>query len=204
MTPIAIATEDQLSEAIAMRLIAEIRTPYHVTHKLRRGGFGYLRSKMDNWRQMAQYQVMMVMTDLDRADCLVEFRDQWLGNRPLPAGLLFRVAVREVESWVLADHVAMRELIGAKGVLPVAPDELADPKQALLRLTKGASKEVREDLLKTIDGNLSPGLGYNARLTGWIDAAWSPQRAAERSPSLARARLRLNEVVGAFDLPAAD
>lgn len=204
MTPIAIATEDQLSEAIAMRLVSEIRTPYYVTHKLRRGGFGYLRSKMDSWRQMAQHQVMMVLTDLDRADCLKEFRDQWLGTRPLPAGLLLRVAVREVESWVLADHVAMRGLIGVKGVLPVAPDELADPKQALLRLTRGASKEVREDLLKTVDGNLSPGLGYNARLTEWIDSAWSPHRAAERSPSLARARLRLSEAVGAFVLPSAD
>lgn len=204
MTPIAIATEDQLSEAIALRLISEIPTPHCVTHKLRKGGFGYLRSKMDSWRQMAQHQVMMVLTDLDRADCLVEFRNQWLASRPLPASLLFRVAVREVESWVLADHVAMRALIGAKGVLPVTPDELADPKQALLRLVKAAPKEVREDLLKTIDGNLSPGLGYNARLTEWVNSAWSPQRAAERSPSLARARVRLKEVVGAFALPTSD
>ena len=50
-------------------------------------------------------------------------------------------------------------------------------------------------------GNLAQGLGYNARLTAWVNSEWSPQRAAERSPSLARARLRLNQVVGAFALP---
>lgn len=204
MTPIAIATEDQLSEAIALRLISEIATPNCVTHKLRKDGFGYLRSKMDNWRQMAKHQVMMVLTDLDRADCLVEFRNQWLGGTPLPANLLLRVAVREVESWVLADHIALRTLIGVKGVLPVTPDELADPKQALLRLAKSAPREVREDLLKTIDGNVSQGLGYNARLTEWVNSTWSPQRAAERSPSLARARMRLQETVAAFTLPASD
>ena len=201
MTPIAIATEDQLSEAIALSLIADISTPHFIQHTLGRRGNGYLRSKMDSWYQMAQQQVMVVLTDLDRANCLVEFRDQWLVAEP-PKNLLLRIAVREVESWVLADHVAMRALIGVKGVLPAAPDELADPKQSLLKLAKSAPKQVREDLLKTIDGNLAQGLGYNARLTAWVHSEWSPQRAAERSPSLARARLRLNEVIGAFASPA--
>jgi hypothetical protein len=200
MTPIAIATEDQLSEAIALRLIADIRTPHFVQLKLGKTGNGYLRSKMNSWYKMAQHQVVLVLTDLDRANCLVEFRDQWLDTEP-PKNLLLRIAVREVESWVLADHIAMRELIGAKGVLPVAPDELADPKQSLLKLAKSAPKQIREDLLKTIDGNLAQGVGYNSRLTAWVSSEWSPQRAAERSPSLARTRLRLNQVVGAFISP---
>lgn len=200
MTPIAIATEDQLSEAIALRLIADIPTPHFIQHKLGKTGNGYLRSRMGSWYQMAQQQVMLVLTDLDRENCLVEFRDQWLLAEP-PQNLLLRIAVREVESWVLADHVAMRALIGVKGVLPAAPDELADPKQSLLKLAKSAPKQIRADLLKTIDGNLAQGLGYNARLTAWVNSEWSPQRAAERSPSLARARSRLNQVVGAFALP---
>lgn len=197
MTPIAIATEDQLSEAIALRLIAEVKTPHQIALKLGKTGNGYLRSRMSSWCQMAQHQVMLVLTDLDHANCLVEFRDQWLVTEA-PKNLLLRIAVREVESWVLADHVAMRTLIGAKGVLPAAPDELADPKQSLLRLAKGAPRQVRDDLLKTIDGKLAQGLGYNARLTEWVNSQWSPHRAAERSPSLARTRLRLNEVVDAF------
>lgn len=200
MTPIAIATEDQLSEAIVLRLISEIPTPHQITFKLGKRGNGYLRSKMNSWYQMAQLQVMVILTDLDRANCLVEFRDQWLVVAP-PQNLILRIAVREVESWVLADHVALRALIGAKGVLPAAPDDLADPKQSLLRLVGNAPRQIREDLLKTIGGNMAQGLGYNARLTAWVNSEWSPQRAADRSPSLARARLRLNEVVGAFVLP---
>lgn len=200
MTPIAIATEDQISEAIALRLISEISTPHFIQHRLGQSGNGYLRSKMGSWYQMAHHQVMLVLTDLDRANCLVEFRDQWLVGPP-PSNLLLRIAVREVESWLLADHVAMRELIGARGVLPTAPDELADPKQSLLQLARNAPKQVRQDLLKSIDGNLSPGVGYNSRLTALVNSGWSPQRAAERSPSLARTRLRLTEVVRDFALP---
>ncbi len=198
MIPIAVATEDELSEAIALRLISELKRPHHVTHALRRNGFGYLQSKMDSWCQMAEHQIMMVLTDLDQANCLVEFRNQWLAERPLPASLIFRIAVREVESWVLADHQAMRELVGKKGVLPTQPDALPDPKQALLGLGKTASKSVRDDLIRTIDGQLRQGVGYNARLTHWINTAWSPERAAERSPSLARARIRLQEAAVAF------
>ncbi len=200
MTPIAIATEDQLSEAIALRLIADLSTPHLIQHRLGKRGDGYLKSKMGSWYQMAQQQVMVVLMDLDRANCLVEFRDQWLVAKP-PQNLLLRIAVREVESWVLADHAAMRVLIGPKGVLPAAPDELADPKQSLLQLAKSAPKQIRDDLLKTVDGNVMQGLGYNARLTAWVNSEWSPQRAAARSPSLARARLRLNEMVGAYASP---
>lgn len=198
MIPIAVATEDELSEALALRLVSEVRTPHQVTLKLRKGGFGYLQSKMDSWCQLAQQQVVLVLTDLDRAACPVEFRDKWLGNRGVPANLLLRVAVRESESWVLADHIAMRELIGAKGVLPPYPDTLPEPKQTLLGLAKGAPRSVREELIKAIDGNLSQGLGYNARLTHWVNTQWSPKRAAERSPSLARARVRIREVAAAF------
>lgn len=198
MTPITIATEDALSEAIALRLVAELQEPHYVAHKLRKGGFGYLRSKMDSWCRMAHQQVVLVLTDLDQAQCAGKLREQWLSARPEPVRLLLRVAVREVESWVLADHVAMRVLIGSKGSLPPRPDELPDPKQALLRLAKGASRQVRDDLLRVEDGRLAQGLGYNACLVKWVSSVWNPEQAAERSPSLKRARQRLREAVRAY------
>lgn len=198
MTPIAIATEDALSEAVALRLIAEIKAPHHVTHTLGGRGFGYLRSKMDSWCQMAQHQIMLVLTDLDRASCLLEFRNQWLANQAPPDSLLLRIAVKEVESWVLADHVAMRDLIGPKGVLPTDPDQLPDPKRTLLGLAKLAPRDVRDDLVRITNGNVQQGLGYNARLVNCVNTTWCPQRAAERSPSLRRACKHLAEAVASF------
>jgi hypothetical protein len=197
MTPIAIATEDQLSEAIVLRLIDDLPIPHRVQHRLGRKGNGYLKAKMSSWCSMAQHQVVVVLTDLDRASCLLEFRDGWLEAAP-PKNLLFRIAVREVESWVLADHVALRKLIGKKGLLPPAPDDLSDPKRTFLNLVTNASRQVKNDLLKTINGNLSAGIGYNAHLTMWVQSEWNPERAEQRSPSLAKARLRLHETVASF------
>lgn len=198
MIPVALATEDALSEAIGLRLLSELTTPIQPTHILRKGGFGYLRSKMDSWRQMSDHLIMFVLTDLDRANCVVEFRQQWLGLQKAPANLLLRMAVKEIESWVLADHVALRSLIGPKGVLPPSPDGLPDPKRFLLQLAKQAPKGIREDLIR-MDGQVAKqGLGYNNRLTMWVHSDWSPARASERSPSLARARKRLQEAAQAW------
>lgn len=199
MIPIALATEDVLSEAIGLRLIAEIEIPHSAPMKLRRGGSGYLRSKMDSWRQMAQHQMMVVLTDLDRANCLLEFRNQWLGPRLVPENLLFRIAVREVEAWILADHVAMRTLIGAKGVLPEEPDLILDPKQHLLELAKRAPREVRNDLIRAEGANAIQGLGYNSRLVSWVRTRWNPERASKLSPSLRRTRIRLREAAEALN-----
>lgn len=199
MTLIAIASEDELSEAVARRLVSELTGPWYITHALRRGGFGYLRSRMDSWRQMARHQVVLVLTDLDQAACPVALLEDWGGQRPLPQNLLLRIAVREVEAWALADHEAVRRLVGPKCVLPPRPDELPDPKQTFLRLSKVAPKGVREDLLRIGEGaRLAQGLGYNARLVPWVALDWNPQRAAERSPSLARTRRRLREVAEAY------
>ena len=185
---IALATEDELSEAIGIRLLAEWAVLSHVKPMLlRKNGFGYLRSRMDNWKQMANRQIVMVLTDLDKLACPIVLRNDWLGKDTIcPKNLLLRIAVREVESWVLADHEGMRQLIGSKGRLPPIPDELLDPKQHLLELARLAPRKIREDLLTSEGAIASQGIGYNHRLVAWVQSVWCPQRAAERSPSLRR------------------
>lgn len=195
MVGLAIATEDELSEAVAVRLVADAAPSLPVTQTLRRNGFGYLRSRMANWCGLAGHQPVLVLTDLDQIACPAELLRQWRGRLKPPDDLLVRVAVREVEAWLLADHEAMRLLFGARGRLPAEPDQLPDPKAHLLALAaKYAPRDVRLDLVKTSGAMSSQGLGYNARLSYWVQTCWHPARAAECSPSLRRARMRLQEL----------
>lgn len=195
MVGIAIATEDELSEAVAQRLVAETNPVLEVVQMLRRNGFGYLRSRMPNWCELARYQPVLLLTDLDRGACPVDLVNQWRGTLTMPDKLLLRVAVREVEAWLLADHVAMRALLGARGRLPVEPDALPDPKAFLLQIAaRHASRDVRADLVQQRGAMASQGIGYNARLVQWVQHHWEPSRAAGNSPSLRRARARLRDL----------
>jgi len=195
MMPVALATEDELSEAAGVKLLSEhpvlAGTPPML---LRKNGFGYLRSRMDSWRQMAKRQIVIVLTDLDKVACPVILLEDWLGaERQHPENLLLRIAEREVESWLLADHEALVKLIGKKIQFPVQPDNLSDPKQHLLGSAKKAHRAVREDLVAQQGAIARQGIGYNSRLVKWIQTEWSPERAATRSPSLLRARNVMRE-----------
>lgn len=196
----ALATEDPLSEAVGLRLLAGLPEKVEVYPRLQRGGVGYLRSKMKSLRQIAHRQGVLLLTDLDRAECPVHLLQEWLDEEsPLPS-LLLRIAVHTVESWALADHEALRKLIGPHGTLPPRPDELPNPKQYLLKLAQRAPREVRLDMVKQAGAVASQGIGYNARLSQWIRSTWSPKRAALRSPSLRRTRERLRNTAAQLTL----
>jgi hypothetical protein len=194
MTALSLLTEDVLSEAVALQLLSEVGIPAQNVQLLGRNGFGYLRSKVANWKELARRRYVLLLTDLDQLACPVAMRRDWLGADPIPPQLWMRIAVREVESWLLADHDAMRQLMGRAGKLPAAPDELPDPKAHLLRLAQQAPRRVRQELVKEKDAMASQGIGYNTVLCEWVRTTWCAQRAAERSPSLRRTRLRLQDL----------
>lgn len=193
MVWIVLATEDELSEQIGLRLAAE--AGLEVGQQLRRGGNGYLRSRIANFCQMAQMQPVFLITDLDQSQCASRLMESWFVGKPRPAQFLFRVAVREIESWILADHEAMQGLFGRRcPKLPIAPDSLPDPKMTLLGLAKAARRDIRDDLVVQQGSIASQGLGYNARLCQVVKEHWIPERAANRSPSLQKTRVRLREL----------
>ncbi len=190
---VVLATEDELSEEVGRALAGE--AGIEIGQCLRRGGSGYLRSRIPNFCQMAMQQPVLVLADLDQVACASRLLASWFGAKTRPQNLLLRVAVREVEAWLLSDHEAMRALLGRGATrLPSDPDTLTDPKRSLLTLAQGAPRDVRDDLLVQHGAIASQGLGYNARLCQVVRDAWRPERAATRSPSLAKARHRLREL----------
>ncbi len=195
MLPLTIATEDELSEAIALRIVLDFPA-LEVGLCLRQGGNGYLRFRMGKFHEMAHRGPVLVITDLDTNICPVALRKTWLRRLPQPPGLLLRVAVREIEAWLLADHDAVVTLLGkqAERRLPEDPDRTPDPKNLLLDLAKRAPGDVRLDLLAEAGAIARQGLGYNHRLCDLVRSSWRPERAAERSPSLRRTILRIGEL----------
>jgi hypothetical protein len=192
MTAFAVATEDVLSEAVAEALLRQIGD-HSVEKRIRQAGSGYLRKRISDFNRMAaKVMPVLLVTDLDRVECAPELVNSWLPGGP-DANLLFRVAIREAESWVLADRSAFAEFLGVSvAKLPDRPDDLPDPKRALLDLVRTSRRrDLRADILPAPGISFPVGLGYNERLTGFVRRLWDCRRAAAASPSLARAVRRV-------------
>jgi hypothetical protein len=195
MRPVVVASEDALSEAVGQRIIEDAGSGLAVTQRLRHGGFGYLRSRMRNFCQIAQRTPVLLLTDLDAEDCPATLIEDWSRKDTIPKQLLFRVAVRQVESWLLADREGMARLLKvSERRLPRDPDDLPDAKRVLLQLAQRAPRAIREYLVAESGATAAQGLGYNAVLTNFVRTNWDPARAEHCSNSLARARIRVNEL----------
>jgi len=188
---IAIVTEDRLTEAVCERLAADLGIEVHM--KLRKDGCGYLKSKLDSFMQMSLHYPVLVVTDLDEKTCAPSLLRSWLNGRVLPPEMMLRVAVREVEAWLMADHEAFGDFIGARINFDV--ESLADPKARLLSLARNANRNVREELVAARGAVASQGVGYNIRLGNFVANSWSPERAAANSDSLFRTIRKLRQLL---------
>ena len=200
MIGVALATEDALSEALGCRLLKEAIIRIRVDLLLRRQGVGYLRSRLRNWQEMARNgQPVVLITDLDRTPCAPQLVREWLGTAAPLQNLVIRVAVREAESWLLADHEGMQSLLGQRCRPPRFPDELRDPKDRLLELAKKGPRAVRDQVVRVKGAKARQGIGYNRCLSEFVASIWSPVRAEKRSPSLRSARQRIDELATRID-----
>lgn len=193
-----LATEDALSEAVGDRLLQEFCAERKILLRLRKNGSGYLRSRIDMLRELAKRDPIFLITDLDQKPCPNALLTHWIGHNKLPENFLLRVAVREVESWIIADHDGIRCFMNKRGIrLPDTPDVLPDPKQTLLQIAaRHAPRDIKDDLLVARNALTSQGIGYNRRLCNFVSEQWSPERACERSESLRRACNSLRALQG--------
>ena len=136
MIPVYIATEDELSEVVLRRILRDLPL-LMVSRSLRRGGFGYLRRNIQAWNQAAKGVPFIVLTDLDQTPCASDLIVDWLRPHSRHPNLLLRVAVREVESWLLADRDHLTTFLKVTGSpIPDNPDALGDPKATLVQLAR--------------------------------------------------------------------
>lgn len=192
---INVATEDEISEAVAVRLVDCIFGNGKVGDRLGRKGNGYLLKKLPSFRQMANREPVLILTDLDDTNCAPSLLRQWSGGRAFPENLLVRIAVRETEAWLLADRDGMANLLGVSPKkIPANPEELDDPKRFLLNLARTAKREVRSELIPAKGAMASQGLGYNRLLSSFVSTDWKIDEATDRSESLSKAVFRLREL----------
>src|SRR5258708_85029 len=145
--PVNLAVEDELSEVVLLRILAEMKK-FSVGTVHRRGGYGYLKRTIHGWNTAAKGIPFVVLTDLTGHECPLALIQDWL-QVPRQPNLIFRVAVREVESWLLADRANLSRFLNVpERLIPMACDTLADPKGTLVSVAdRSRSKVLRERIV---------------------------------------------------------
>lgn len=186
--PANIVVEDELSEAVLRRLLASCGGPWAVLTVYSRGGSGYITKNISGFDNASKGTPFVILLDLDDYDCAAR-RVRALLPRGPRANTIFRIAVREVEAWLLADTKSMARFLGIRPErIPNRVEQLADPKATLVRLAaKAGTRAVREDIVPPKGSTAKQGRAYNARLSKFVSTQWDPKAARANSDSLDRA-----------------
>ena len=195
-TVISAAVEGIVDEAVVRKLIAHAEaTPGDVYGKQ---GKSFLRQRIAGYNNAAEHAPWLVLVDLDNDEhCASPLRSAWL-LQPAPY-LCFRVAVREVESWLLADVERLADFLGvSRSRVPAQPESLNDPKETLVNLARTSRRrDIREDLVPRPEGGRQVGPAYSSRLIEFVSGRWRPEIAARRAESLRRAIVCLTRLTRA-------
>ena len=132
--PVLQSQKGVTDEAVVRRLLAYAGLACGIVYG--KSGKGALLERLPNYNQAARFAPWLVVVDLDQdAECAPPFVRSLL---PDPAGNMhFRVAVRAVESWLLADAGRLAAFLGVPVArIPADPDAQPDPKRTLVDLAE--------------------------------------------------------------------
>lgn len=158
-------------------------------------GKSSLLKKLTAYNAAAMHAPWVVFVDLDNDGlCPGEKLNEWLPN---PSSLMcFRIAVREMEAWLLADHEETARFLGvSRARIPESPEDLEDPKATLLSIARHSRKRaIREGLIPRPGSGQKVGPTYASDIREYGRTQWRPMVAAETAPSLQRCVSRIRQL----------
>ena len=183
---IAAAVEGVTDEAVVRRLIDHAGGQVGIVYGKK--GKSHLCQKIAGYNKAALHAPWLALVDLDAdADCAPPLCNTWL-PQPAPR-LCFRVAVRAVEAWLLADPGTLARYLGVgQSRIPSTSENLENPKATMVGLARRSRrKDIREDMIPRNGSGRRVGPAYSGRLIEYAATAWCPGVAARNAESLRRA-----------------
>ncbi|PZR98548.1 MAG: hypothetical protein DLM69_08525 [Candidatus Chloroheliales bacterium] len=180
------AVEGPVDEAVLQRLILHSKgIPTMVYGKK---GKPHLLKSLAGYNAAAQRSPWIVLVDLDKdGTCVGPLLGSWL---PTPAPYMcFRVAVKAIESWLIADRETLATFLGvALSKVPQKPDLEPNPKDTVINLARiSRKKNIREGMVPRPGSGRMVGPLYTSFMIEFTTNHWQPDVAAANSDSLHRA-----------------
>lgn len=200
---LTLAVEDEPSAAVSRRLVRTYRKDVVLSRVIVARGYGKLRVQARSYNEASRNTPFFLLTDLDRAQCAPGLVEDWLNGQPREASFLFRVAVREIEAWLLADQAGIARLLDIEPILvPTDVERLPDPKRTLVDLARHSRiRDLRRGLVPAEGSTARVGPSYVDLVAGFAEKRWTPERARRGAPSLDAAIVALAGLGGGRRTP---
>ena len=203
LNSVILAVEDALSNAVSTKILENfgIEIVQRIPNIYQ--GNSYLQRRAIELNRSAKGPPYIFMvTDLDSPqNCPPQLIQSWI-RAPLSSGFFLRVAVMEVESWIMADRSALARFLSIPvRRIPSNPDAIANPKEFLVSLARRSNKRRLRDQLVPAPRATTARVGpeYNSRFSEFVQTHWDLERAAVASPSLKRTVDRIRSAQSVSD-----
>ena len=186
--------EDEITHQIMLKIYEHYKFIFEY-RAIPCNGKGKIKKQIKAYNNAAQHGYYFVLTDLDNEyECAPLLIKDWLpfvqSNQ-----LLFRVAVHEIESWLLADKENLAAFLSiSRKLVPLKPDNEIDPKHTIISLAKRSRKREIREAIVPIDDYASIGPEYNIMLQSFVRNFWSINSARKNSPSLDKTLKSLEKI----------
>jgi hypothetical protein len=194
MAVINYLVEGDIDEIAVLRIIQDAGHEAGVGYGKR--GYGYIKNKIQGFNQSAQGMCYLALADFmdTKCSCPSEAVATLL---PHPnANMLFRIVVREIESWLLADRKNIAKFLDVTiESIPERPEEVSDPKLLVVNLARRSrSSKIRSSLVPEENSTAQVGKLYTSEIKRYIRDFWDLDSARKNSPSLNKCLQRLGEI----------
>lgn len=186
--PINLVFEDEPQRVIMEKILKDNRQDIVVGERYLGRGFGYIKKRINNYNIAAERMPFFILTDLDSDVCAPSKIRLWL-DRPIHNNLIFRIAVRQIESWLIADYKNFEKYFQIKpGNIPFDVDNIDNPKSELIKIIKKSkNRTIINDMVPRENSTAKIGPNYNNRINEFVKNYWDSELACNHSGSLYRA-----------------
>jgi len=189
--------EDEITHQVMLKIYELFKGNFTESRAIHCHGKGKIKKQINAYNNAAQHGYYFVIVDLDNEyECAPSLIHDWLPLNKQMNNFLFRIAVHEVESWLLADRDNLATYFSiSRELIPLEPDNQIDPKHTIISLAKRSRKrEIRENIVP-IDSYASMGPGYNIQFQYFIKNVWNIASARKNSPSLDKTIKSLEKLI---------
>lgn len=180
---INVVVEDEVHLNILTRILDYCVPTFVINSTYGLRGNQYIKQNLRAFNQAARFTPFLVLTDLDNNECPPFLLNKWIDFEPHP-NLIFRIAVQEAESWLLADRENFAAFLGiSPAKIERNPEAILNPKEYIVQLArKSRIRKIKEALVPF--GTATVGPNYNFTVAEFILKKWKIDSAVQNSKSL--------------------